>query len=233
MQDTEEMLPGKPVVPQFGLIDLVDAFTAFRHEYRTQAKESRVTAELLTNVSRQLEQITLALQAPATPSAQSTQPLQADIEQTQMLGVLIQLDIQWTRALEVVQRSEPMIAQQAQASAELFEATVSALSPLRRWLAGPLISSYRRSQAAMPKFAGTAAMMEGLNMVLAKLRQVLQDFGIQRVDTQGQPFDGQLMRSISSVADASVPSGHVAQQLSSAYLRHGQVVKYAEVRVAI
>lgn len=232
MHDTEEDTPAKSDIPQFGLIDLVDAFTAFRHEYRTQAKESRVTAELLQVVSRQLEQISSGLQSPASPIAPTNFASSGEGDQTQFCNSLIQFDIQWTRALEVVQRSEPLMEQQMQASSQLFETAVASLSPFRRWLAGPLIRNFRQSQASLPKAASVSAMTEGLNMVLAKLRQVLDEYEIQRIDTQGQPFDGQLMRSISSVVEPSVPRGHVAQQLSPAYVRRGQVLKYADVRVA-
>ncbi len=75
-----------------------------------------------------------------------------------------------------MQRNEPLIEQQLQSSADVFEATVSALFAAAPLVAGPLIRNYRRSHAAIPKFAGSTAMLEGLNMVLAKLRQVLQDY---------------------------------------------------------
>ncbi len=71
MHDNTEASPEKPDIPKFGLIDMVDAFTAFRHEYRTQAKESRVTAELLQTVSQQLAELTTSLRSPSPQLSQA------------------------------------------------------------------------------------------------------------------------------------------------------------------
>ncbi len=65
MNETDEStLDSAP--PQFGMIDLVDAFTAFRHEFRSQVKESRTTNDALQEFSRQITEVISGLQRSAS-----------------------------------------------------------------------------------------------------------------------------------------------------------------------
>jgi molecular chaperone GrpE len=209
--------------PQFGLIDLVDAFTAFRHEVRSQVKESRTTNESLQGVSGQIAEVLNALQRPASKSSD-----QVDAS-ARFAMTLIEFDIQWTRAVDAAVRNDQHLQQQQELSGRAFTDAVAGLSAWQRWLAGPLIRHYQNGPPIIDQ--DSSAMTEGLIILLSRLRQVLTEYQIERIDTLGQPFDAELMRSIGTVENASVPAGHVAQQLAPAYRRQGKVIRYADVRV--
>jgi molecular chaperone GrpE len=215
--------------PQFGLIDLVDAFTAFRHDFRTQVKESRATNEALQELSRQVTEVVGGLQQVAAGRVEDNVPASVDTT-AQVAMTLIDFDIQWTRAVDAAVRYGQHIQKRQELPAQTFADAVAGLSTWQRWLAKPLIKRY---QAIVPTTDENAsAMTDGLVILLSRLRQVLTDYQIERIDTLGQPFDAELMRSIGSVDDATVPAGHVAQQIAPGYRRHGKVIRYADVRVA-
>ncbi len=217
--------------PKFGLVDLVDAFTAFRHEYRSQVRQSRAATETLEAVAQQIERFSARLESHATESQDNAAPQgNADDSQTRLPLLLIDFDIQWTRAMEATIRHDDLLRSQHDAEAAEFQAAVAALSPLRRWMARPLIRRLEANRSAQQRPA--SAIGDGLTILLTRLRQLLDDNRIQRIETQGQPFDSSLMRSIGTVVDSSVPAGCVAQQFTPAYRWDGEVLKFADVRVA-
>jgi len=228
MNETDES-PHDSAAPQFGLIDLVDAFTAFRHEFRTQVKESRTTNETLQDLTRQVTEVVSGLRRVANERVETEVPATADAT-APLAMTLIDFDIQWTRAIDAAIRYEQHLQKRQELSTQTFADAVAGLSTWQRWLAKPLV---RRYQAAVPASEpNSTAMTDGLVILLSRLRQVLADYQIERIDTLGQPFDAELMRSIGSVEDSSVPAGHVAQQIAPAYRGLGKVIRYADVRVA-
>jgi molecular chaperone GrpE len=69
-------------------------------------------------------------------------------------------------------------------------------------------------------------------MVLARLRHAMREQGIERLEVMGQPFDADTMHAIGTTASTEFPAGCVAEQLSPAYRWHGQLLRFADVRVA-
>lgn len=216
--------------PQFGLIDLVDSFTAFRHEYRSQSRESRVTRDTLEELVQRIEKVSEGLARQITqsqPPLVNQQAASAVSEPWAML--LIEFDIQWTRAVEAsVRNSDFLRKQREQADREIGHA-IASLSGFRRWLSAPLIKRLRQLRS---DHLTSEAMNDGLAILLSRLRQVLSEYQVERRDALGQPFDGTWMRSIGTLVDPLQPPGHVAQQISPAYFYESQIVKFADVRVA-
>jgi len=209
--------------PQFGLIDLVDEFTAFRHEFRSQVKESRSTNDVLQDVSQQIAEVISGLQRQASkPSDPADTPAQFTM-------TLIEFDVQWTRAVDAAVRNDEHLQTQQESVGRAFIDAVAGLSPWQRWWARPLIRRYQNGRSNIDQ--DSSAMTEGLVILLTRLRQVLTEYQIERVDTLGQPFDAELMRSIGIVESVAFPAGHVGQQLAPAYRRHGKIIRYADVRV--
>jgi molecular chaperone GrpE len=68
--------------------------------------------------------------------------------------------------------------------------------------------------------------------VLARLRRSMKELRIERIETQGQPFDANIMNAIGTIESSEYPSGHVAEQFSPGYRWQGQVLSFADVCVA-
>jgi len=93
-----------------------------------------------------------------------------------------------------------------------------------------VLDSLDRSLASGSEANGLA---EGVRLVRAQLAQVLSDFGVERIDSVGQPFDPEQHEAVDVVLVDS-PSQHnrVAEEWEAGYRYGGRVLRPARVRVA-
>ena len=84
--------------------------------------------------------------------------------------------------------------------------------------------------------AGTAAdlkaLTEGLKMVMRQFQDTLSSLGIERVATQGKPFDPAEHEAVQHVASDEVPPGAVVQELQAGYRWQGRLMRPALVVVS-
>lgn len=211
-------------VPQFGAVDIVEAFTAMRHEWRGQAREGRELAEQLeTAVAsiRSLESKLLACVA-NNRTDDSAKPL---------VDVIVETDHQLSRAAAAIEQWEMNRRLREAADANAVDHRFAGMSRLARWLARPLLETIMMQRGERGP-VGEHPAIEGLNLVLARLRRAMQEQSIQRIDVAGQPFDADTMHAIGAVASTDCPAGHVAEQLSPAYSWQGRLLRFADVRIA-
>ena len=105
------------------------------------------------------------------------------------------------------------------------------MNPLARWFARPLLR-FLTEQRQRVDHPSESAAVEGLNLVLARLRRSMKESHIERVDTQGQSFDANIMNAIGTVKSSDHLSGHVVEQFSPGYRWRGRLLRCADVRVA-
>jgi molecular chaperone GrpE (heat shock protein) len=105
------------------------------------------------------------------------------------------------------------------------------MNAVTRWFARPLLM-FIAEQRSIHRAATENPAIEGLNLVLARLRRVMNERGIERIDVEEAEFDANTMHAIGTVESAECPSGHVVEQLSPTYRWQGQVLRFAEVWVA-
>ena len=208
-----------PEPPEFGIVDLVDAFTALRHEYRSHVRQNREVGE---TIQQAVEKITRVADSGA---GESTSP-----DPHKLIMTMIDLDIQLSRAIDAVTRSDEVRRQRAAAATADFQRSVQSLSPIGRYFAAGLIRSHHQ-QVVEPSDA-TSPIADGLIILAGKVTDALVAAGVEKIETTGQPFDGTLMRSVGVVENTDVPPGHVAQELSPAYRNADRVLQFANVRVA-
>lgn len=214
--------------PQFGLIDVIDAFTALRHEYRSQVKETRTLSERLDGSIQTIIELETKLSELAK---NTTTGNPGDIDSTDPSAkTLIELDIQLSRAVEAAVTENQLQKTKQQERQKALSQTIANQSLLSRLFARSMINAIATYQTSDQETTSTVA--DGLSILLTKLRQTLREQGIERVDTYGKPFDGETMNSIGLLASETIPPGHVAQQISAAYSRNKKIIRYAEVRVA-
>lgn len=227
--DEDPVMEDQPVTddePQFGLLDVVEAFTAMRHEWRGQTKESRQLAEQIeaaVNAFQGVESKLLdRLPSPAT----------TDDDARRMAQVIADLDHQFTRAVDAVEQAETHRRQCEREEARSIEQCVAKMSGLARWFARPLIQLLTDRTTTVESRKDESPAVEGLRLVLSRIRRSMKELHIERVDTQGQPFDAEMMNAIGTVDSPEYPAGHVAEQLAPGYRWKGQVLSFADVRVA-
>lgn len=216
--------PSTGDAPQFGAVDIVEAFTAMRHEWRGQAKEGRDLAEQLETAVANIRSLESKLLACVADN-------RADDSAKPLVELLVETDHQLSRAAAAIEQWELNRRRREAADAKAIDHCSARMSRLARWLARPLLELIAMQHAEQGPI-GEHPAIEGLNLVLARLRRAMQEQSIQRIDVAGQPFDASTMHAIGTVESTEFPAGHVAQQLSPAYVWQGRLLRFADVRIA-
>lgn len=211
--------------PEFGLVDIVEAFTAMRHEWRGQTKESRALAEQIQAAVTNLQSLeaNLLTRAAALPE-EST-------ESERLVRLIAETDHQLSRAVAAVTQWEANRRLREVADAKGVERYFAGMNAIARWFARPLLAFIAEQRPVRESTAENPAI-EGLDLVLARLRSTMNEHRIERLDVEGHAFDANTMHAIGTVASEDCPSGHVAEQLSPAYRWRGRLLRFADVRVA-
>lgn len=227
--------PAEGSRPQFGLVDVVEAFTALRHECRVQTRENRQLADVIRETADRLDSASRQLTSTARSGDDDAANLRLWVDH------LIEIDLSLTRAVEAAGRPVPDVGSGTEGEDD-FEAfrrdvtdRVSRLGPVRRWFLTPVLQQLEASieehaeRARRRRDADTTT--EGLRMVVGRVREMMSAHHIQRIDTLGLPFDGTIMNAVERVRADDRPGGTVARQLSPAYRWGERLVRYADVCV--
>ena len=241
-----------------GAIDIVEAFTSLRHELKLQVRSGRDLQQALDGRLQQIEQrldeqIALVSRIESTPPAP---PASATVggdqrllaESRQLAEALAEIEENLQRAAETL--AAPLVAKgqpsaPANPLAELlvqFDQSIAAASWTSKLLARPLLARLRgliEGSLREPTIAVADPARErlevsgrGLELLLQRVHRLMEGCNVERHDVLGQAFDAETMRSVDVVSTDAVPSSHVAEQLRPLYLWQGQVLKYANVRLA-
>lgn len=103
----------------------------------------------------------------------------------------------------------------------------------------PVKDSLELALAALQQPASSDGVARGVELTLAKLGSVFEDFGIATIDPQGEPFDPNLHEAISvetepeAQCDGPEPQGDVVSRVyQKGYLLNGRLVRPAHVAVS-
>ena len=216
--DDREFSDLESALPEFGLLDVVEAFTAMRHEYRGQTRESRELAESMSGVADRISELEAHLTQLVSSAAE-------DDTARHLANSIVELDIHLTRA---VQAAVTYDASQSAQVRQAIRAAFDKLGWVTRWFCRPFLNS--ALQAVAPE-ATSNTSLEGLSLVVSRLRHLMKEQGFERVETEGRPFDPETMNAIGAVCSEEHTSGYVVEQLSPAYFWRGRLLRFADVRV--
>ncbi len=235
------VLPGQSV-PEVGLLQVVEALTALRHELKLQTKGVR---NLETSVERSLQGLDAASQI--FQSAQTKQADSPDRTSRPFVEALIELDEGLLRAVRAFQAvSRPRIdSTRAEPPAEpLSEGSLQDdldrrfdQQPwwrrliARRWHSLVLETISQKTQLAIfSQREGLNNLLQGLELVQARLDRALKKNDIQRLDQVGGPVDPTLMTVVEVVERSDLPPETVAEIVRPGYTWGERVIRFAEVR---
>lgn len=121
---------------------------------------------------------------------------------------------------------------QIRASRNQAEERRYAQMPLAHDLLGPM-DNLDRAIAAGEKAGEKGPLVQGVNMVVSQLLDVLRRHGITRIEAEGQPFDPNLHQAVMQLpATGDQLPGTVVQVLEQGYLIHDRVLRPARVAVS-
>ncbi len=226
--------------PQFGLVDIIEAFTAMRQELRTQSRETRDLSQSLIETSGGIVEIEERLHAAAARIEAVAAESRSDEESRRMAETIAEIDQHVLRAVQAIQRISTTTnappSPDTDALRSQLTAAVHSIGSLGRYFARPLITQFDaivdQWQASQPQPKRDDATAQGLHMLVDRIERLMNDQHIERVETLGDTFDGETMNAIDAVASETHARGTVVEQLAPGYRHRGRVIKYAQVRIA-
>ena len=76
-----------------------------------------------------------------------------------------------------------------------------------------------------------ASYKSGVEMIVSQFKKVLERFGVEEVNAQGETFDPSVHEALSSESNSELPDNTVSQVLKKAYKLRGKVIRPAQVIV--
>jgi molecular chaperone GrpE len=223
--------PPEPVPSgEFGLYQLVEAFTILRHEVNLQTRSSR-------GLEDQAKALLPALQQ-AIEALRSVEPKesQAAWNSGKSLAILLaELDEALHRGHE---QTERVVASLLAEPDEELLARLDEEYAHQSWLSRLLHGGYfrrLRGQLAAPRprldrQKLLAALLDGYRLIQKRLAQGMQGVGITRIRAEGSPVDLDQMIVVEVVETDDFPAETVCEEIRAGYLWKGRLLRSAEVR---
>jgi len=90
----------------------------------------------------------------------------------------------------------------------------------------------RAVQLAESKHQDLSAFLQGVEMILAHLYEMLKKFGVSPLEAEGKPFDPSTQEALMQVENDEVPEHTVLEELQKGYMLCDRVVRTAKVKVS-
>jgi hypothetical protein len=240
-EDHEEIEPQQEVddEPQFGLVDVIEAFTAMRQEWRNQSRESRELGLSLVETSCGIVEIEERLMAATAKIQEIAAESRCDEVSRRLAETIAEIDQHVLWAVHALHRAssaktparEPNVA----SLRDRITIEIQSLGMIAQWCCRPLIDKLEKSISQWLQEEATRpedSTSEGLQMLVDRIQRLMADQQIERVETVGTAFDGQSMNAVEAIHSSEHASGSVVEQLAPAYRWRGRLLKYAQVRIA-
>ena len=98
----------------------------------------------------------------------------------------------------------------------------------------PVLDNFDMAMAAAnnAQTANADALKVGVSMIHCQFKAALLESGLEELDATGKPFDPNWQEAVSHQESATVPEGHVVQQLRMCYKLRDRLLRPATVIVA-
>jgi len=95
----------------------------------------------------------------------------------------------------------------------------------------PVLDGFDRAISAH-RDAAHDEFRKGFELIRKQMLDVLSKQGLQKIETEGKPFDPNFHHAIERVETSDQPDDTVLEELQAGYVFHGKVLRPAMVRVA-
>jgi molecular chaperone GrpE len=218
---------GQPI----GFLRLIEEFTALRQEVKLQTKAARGMQEQTVGLVEALRQ--------AIEQFRSVTPRETEASYTAgrpLARALADLDEALDRGrLEIEKARRRIVDEAPRALEDALDTQFDAQSWIRRCVTRSYHHATRellRRQSAERPRVFFQSLLEGYDLIQARLQRTLKAEGIVRVPCVGHPVDPQTMTVLEVVEDSNQPPGTVVEELRRGYTWLGRTLRYAEVRAA-
>ena len=217
-----------PPPREFGIIDLIEEFTALRHELKLQTKSGRSLVDQTETVVAALKRASdhlRAVDAKESQVAWSTGKALAE--------ALADLDEALVRGEREIERARAHVADE---SPRILEESLTKLFRKRPWIKRQFLRSfYHDAIAAIRQDARTRhelfdSFLEGYRLIQKRLRRTLAFEQIVHIPCEGNPVDPAVMTVIEVVDGPRSAAGTVLKELRRGYTWRGRLIRFAEVQ---
>jgi molecular chaperone GrpE len=214
----------------FGLVNLVEEFTALRHELKLQTKSGRGLIDQAESMVAALRQAIEQFRSVEPKEAQAAWSAGKAIAEA--LGDLDEALARGRREIERISRR--LVDDTTLALADAIDERYRRQSWLRRLLT----SDYHRQVQNVVRGGAWLhrdrldGLIEGYGLIQARLARVMAAEGVARIPSEGRPVDPERMVVFEVIDDPDHPPGTVLKELRSGYTWKGRLLRYAEVQAA-
>ncbi len=217
--------------PDVSLRQLLEAFTAMRHELKLQTKSARGLEETFQQALTELDEA--AEQMRAVEAAES---VVAERAARPMVEALIDLEEALERGLRSVEKTHRQLVREArerheQASRQRWQQLPWWQRLLAKFWYDASLAVFREQLDHLHQ-TKVQPLLEGFQLIYNRLQRTLQQLQIERIDCVGQPFDPAQMTVVELAESNEYPAETVLAVIRPGYLWQERCVRYAEVRAA-
>lgn len=96
----------------------------------------------------------------------------------------------------------------------------------------PVLDDFERSLKTAPSTKEAAGFHRGVQMIYQKMMSILQSYGLEPVESAGDPFDVDRHDALLQVENDQFASGIIIEEHEKGYFLNGQVLRHAKVVVS-
>src|SRR4030066_940899 len=96
----------------------------------------------------------------------------------------------------------------------------------------PIVDDFERSMEHIDDIDNNKAVKEGIKLVYEKFLKLLNEQGVKKMQTKGEPFNVDYHDALMQRKDDSVPPHTVLEEVESGYFYRDKVIRHAKVIVS-
>ena len=96
----------------------------------------------------------------------------------------------------------------------------------------PVIDDFERSMEHIDDIDSNKSVKDGIKLVYEKLLKLLNEQGVKKMQTKGEPFNVDYHDALMQRKDDSVPPHTVLEEIESGYLYRDKIIRHAKVIVS-
>lgn len=96
----------------------------------------------------------------------------------------------------------------------------------------PIVDNFDMALSAMKKAEDKAALMDGISLVQKEFHKILEDNGVQKIETKAKQFDHNVHEAVLVIETSEEQDGMVIEELRAGYTWNGRLLRPAQVKVA-
>jgi molecular chaperone GrpE len=212
----------------FGIIDLVEEFTALRQEVKLQTKSGRGLFEQTETTLSALRQAIEQFRSVEPKEAQAVWAVGKALAEA-----IADLDEALDRGHREIERARHRIADE---SIQSMQGALDDLFRKRSWLRRRLLRDHHDQVLEIVKRDGQSrhdlfdSLAEGYGLIQKRLRRVMAAERVERIPCEGRTVDPELMTVLEVVERPDQPPARVVKELRPGYTWRGRVIRFAEVQ---